>query len=63
MSTQPSADLVSQAPPARPAVEPAAAKTPQLNVYTVMLILSFLAICLACLFLYFEFAQYGKIRP
>ncbi len=35
------------------------AKKPQLNVYTVMLIVALLSLMLACLFLYLEIREYG----
>jgi hypothetical protein len=34
-------------------------KKPQLNVYTVMLIVSLISLILACLFLYLELREYG----
>lgn len=34
-------------------------KKPQLNVYTVMLIVSLVSLLLACLFLYLELREYG----
>ena len=34
-------------------------KKPQMNVYTVMLIVALLALMLACLFLYLEIREYG----
>jgi hypothetical protein len=34
-------------------------KKPQLNVYTVMLIVSLISLLLACLFLYLELREYG----
>lgn len=65
MSTEPSADFISTAPASRPAAEePAPPKTPQLTVYTVMLGLALLFVCLACLFLFFEMQTYDlKIKP
>lgn len=35
------------------------AKKPQMNVYTVMLIVALLSLMLACLFLYLEIREYG----
>ena len=35
------------------------AKKPQLNVYTVMLIVALLSLMLACLFLWLEISEYG----
>jgi hypothetical protein len=34
-------------------------KKPQMNVYTVMLIVALLSLLLACLFLYLEIREYG----
>ena len=46
-------DLESVSPPS------ARAKKPQLNVYTVMLIVALLSLMLACLFLWLEIREYG----
>ena len=35
-------------------------KKPKTNIYTVMLILAFVAMCFACLFLYLEQAKYNR---
>lgn len=46
-------DLESVSPPS------VLAKKPQLNVYTVMLIVALLSLMLACLFLWLEIREYG----
>ncbi|MCH7753275.1 MAG: hypothetical protein IH898_14130, partial [Planctomycetes bacterium] len=46
-------DLESVSPPS------VLAKKPQLNVYTVMLIVALLSLMLACLFLWLEISEYG----
>lgn len=64
MSTPPPVDVVSTAPASAGPAETPAPKVPQLNIYTVMLGLAFLFICLACLFLFFEMQDYDlKIKP
>jgi hypothetical protein len=59
-----STPTVSTAPAGAGPLEPPPPKTPQFNVYTVMLGLAFLFICLACLFLFFEMQTYDlKMKP
>jgi hypothetical protein len=64
MSTDPTVDFAAPTPASASAAEPAAPKAPQLNIYTVMLGLALLFVCLACIFLFLEMRTYElKIKP
>ena len=64
MSAPPPVDVASPAPAGQASADTSPGKTPQFNVYMVMLGLSLLFIILACLFLASELNTYEfKLKP